>query len=67
MRMSAPDGTEVMQLQAIERMGNNIALKTIVMGALPMTVLLTPSEARKGLRMIGWRLLPFLVTFIFRR
>lgn len=67
MKMMTPDGTEVMQLDAIERSGNSLALKANVMGAMPMTVILTPSEARKGIRMVNWRTALFLLSFLFRK
>ena len=67
MKMTTPDGTEVMQLDAIERSGNNLALKVNVMGAMPMTVILTPGEVRKGIRLLNWRLVPFLLSFLFRK
>ncbi|UCV17798.1 hypothetical protein [Ferribacterium limneticum] len=67
MKMTTPDGMEIMKLDAIERRGNDLALKANIMGAMPMTVLLSPSEARKALRMLNWRLVLFLLTFLFRK
>lgn len=67
MKLTTPDGTEVMQLEGIERNANDVALKVVVMGAMPMTVVLKPGEARKALRMLDWRLWFFLASFLFRR
>lgn len=66
MRMLTPDGTEVMQLDRIERSGNGILLRVVVMGSMPMAIVLSPEEARKGVRLLTFRLVLFLVTFLFR-
>jgi len=34
---------------------------------MPMTARLKPSEARNGLRLIGWRLALFLLTLLLRK
>lgn len=67
MKMSTPDGTEVMSMNELDTEGNNLLIKVDVLGAMPMTVVLTPAEARKGLALLSLRILIFLVTFLFRR
>jgi hypothetical protein len=37
-----------------------------VFGAMPMTARLSPSEARKGLRLVNFKLAVFLLTFLLR-
>ena len=51
----------------VRRDGNRLVLKGKVMGALPMTARLTPEEARQGLKLLNFRLVLFLLTFLFRR
>ncbi len=67
MRIFAPDNSELMQVSALERDGNHLVMKGKVMGALPMTALLSPAEARQGLKLLNFRLVLFLLTFLFRR
>jgi hypothetical protein len=66
MIMKTPDGTEVMELDAVERVAGNFVLKTRVMGAMPMTIVLTPKNVREGIRLLNWRLMPFAIGFIVR-
>ncbi|MBB5684819.1 hypothetical protein [Sphingobium boeckii] len=67
MKIKTPDGAEAMQLDSIERAGNTFILKTRVLGAMPMNVVLTPEAMREGIKMLGWRMLPFALSFLFRQ
>jgi hypothetical protein len=66
MKIRTPDGTEAMQLDSIERAGNTLVLKARVLGAIPMNFVLTPEAVREAIRMLGWRLVPFAITFVLR-
>lgn len=68
MKVMNTDGTVLMEVQTLERNGNNIEFKGLVMGSMPVKGSLSPSEARGIFRLIrGWRLWWFLLTFLFRR
>jgi hypothetical protein len=67
MKIRTPDGAEAMQLDSVERAGNTLILKARVLGTMPMNFVLTPEAVREALRMTGWQLLPFILTFAFRR
>ena len=60
------DNTKLMEIEALERSGNDLLIKGKVFGAMPMTARLTPGEARKGLRMLSFKLSLFLLTFLLR-
>ena len=66
MKLYAQDNSELMEISKIERQGNNLVLKGKVFGSMPMTAKLKPEEARKGLKLLGFKLILFLVTFLFR-
>jgi len=66
MKLYAQDNSVLMEISAIERQGNNLVLKGKVFGSMPMTARLKPEEARKGLKLLGFKLVLFLVTFLFR-
>ena len=55
------------QVEALERNGSELLIKGKVFGAMPMTARLTPAEARKGLRLVNFKLALFLLTFLLRR
>ena len=60
------DNSRLMEVEALERSGNELLIKGKVFGAMPMTARLTPAEARKGLRLVNFKLAWFLLTFLFR-
>ena len=60
------DNSKLMEVEALERSGNELLIKGKVFGAMPMTARLTPAEARKGLRLVNFKLVLFLLTFLLR-
>ena len=59
MKLYAQDNSVLMEISAIERQGNNLVLKGKVFGSMPMTARLKPEEARKGLKLLGFKLVLF--------
>jgi len=45
---------------------SEVQIKGKVFGAMPMTARLTPAEARKGLKLVNFKLALFLLTFLVR-
>jgi hypothetical protein len=62
----SPDNSKLMEVEALERRGNELLIKGKVFGAMPMTARLTPTEARKGLKLLNFKLAWFLLTFLMR-
>ena len=60
------DNSKLMEIDTLERSGDDLLIKGKVFGAMPMTARLTPSEARKGLRLLNFKLALFLLTFLLR-
>jgi len=67
MTLYSADKTALMQIQAIERSGEDLLIKGKVFGTMPMTARLTPAEARNGLKLLSVRLALFLLSMPFRR
>jgi hypothetical protein len=67
MTLYSTDNTVLMQINAMERKGNELLVRGKVFGTMPVTARLKPSEARKGLRMLGLRLGFFLLTLLLRK
>jgi len=67
MKIVSADKTELMQVSAIERDGDQLVLKGKVFGTMPMSARLTPEEARNGMRLLTFRTALFLLTLPFRR
>jgi len=66
MNFVGADGTELIMVTALGRDGNKLVIKGKVFGTMPITARLSPAEARKGLKLLNFRLLVFLLTLLLR-
>lgn len=66
MKLYAQDNSVLMEISSIERKGNELILKGKVFGSMPMVAKLKPEEARKGLKLISFKLGLFLLSFLLR-
>lgn len=67
MKIYGQDQSELMQVSMLDRDGNSLLIKGKVFGSMPMTARLTPAEARQALKLLNFKLVIFLLTFLFRR
>lgn len=67
MKIYGQDNSELMQVTLLERDGNVLVIKGKVFASMPMTAKLTPQEARNALKLLNFKLVAFLLTFLFRR
>jgi len=67
MKIYGQDNSELMQVTSIESEDGKLVMKGKVFGSMPMTAKLTPQEARNALKLLNFRLVVFLLTFLFRR
>ena len=67
MKIRAADKSELMQVNKIERKGDDLVLKGKVYGTMPMTATLSPEEARAFLKLLTPKLAIFILTLPFRK
>jgi len=67
MKIYGLDNTEVLQISSLERRGHELVLKGKVFGTMPIIAKITPQEGRNALKLISLKLVPFLLTFLFRK
>jgi hypothetical protein len=60
------DNSKLMEIEKLERSGNDLLIRGKVFGAMPMTARLSPAEARKGIKLLNFKLVLFLLTFLLR-
>jgi len=60
------DNSKLMEIERLERRGSDLLIRGKVFGAMPMTARLSPTEARKGLKLLNFKLAWFLLTFLLR-
>jgi hypothetical protein len=66
MKFVGADGIELIMVTALDRDGAELVIKGKVFGAMPISARLSPAEARKGLKLLNFRLLLFLLTLLLR-
>jgi hypothetical protein len=67
MKFVGPDGSELIMVTAVDRDGDKLVIKGKVFGAMPISARLSPDEARRGLKLLNFRVWLFLLTFLLRR
>ncbi len=67
MILYSPDNSALMEIQSLERSGDELVIKGKVFGTMPITARLTPTEVRKGLKMMRPSLAWFLLRMLVRR
>lgn len=67
MKFYGPDGTEIMNVTALEKKGSSLIVRGRVFGAMPLSAELRPEEARQFLRLLNPKVFLCLVTLLFRR
>ena len=67
MKIFGPDNSELLQITSLESEGGKLVMKGKVFGSMPMTAKLTPQEARNALKLLNFKLVAFLLTFLFRK
>jgi hypothetical protein len=60
------DNSKLMEIEKLERSGRDLLIRGKVFGAMPMTARLSPAEARKGFKLLNFKLAWFLLTFLLR-
>ena len=66
MKLYGSDKRELMAVSRIGREGDQLVISARVFGTMPVTAILTPADARAGLRLLGWRGVLFMLTMPFR-
>lgn len=67
MKLRSADGSELMDVSALERDGNQLLIRGKVFGAMPLDARLGPAAARAALKLLTPGLVWFLLTLPFRR
>jgi phytoene dehydrogenase-like protein len=62
-----PAQEDLMVIRSIERKGNSLVFRGQAYGSMALSASLQPEQARRMFRLMKWTLLPFLLSFLFRR
>ena len=67
MKIYGPDNNELMQITSLEAEDGKLVMKGKVFGSMPLTAKLTGTESRNALKLLNFKLVIFLLTFLFRK
>lgn len=67
MKIYTPDKNELMDVASIRHEGGNLVISGKIMGSMPMKAVVRPQDARLGLKLLSFKTILFLLTFLFRR
>jgi hypothetical protein len=67
MKLYGPDNSELMQITSLESEDGKLVMKGKVFGSMPLTAKLTGTEARNAVKLLNFKLVLFLLTFLFRK
>jgi hypothetical protein len=60
------DRSKLMEVETFSRDGSTLKFRGKIMGTMPVTAVLTPSQLRQLLKQLGFGLLLFAVSMLFR-
>ena len=58
---------KLMEIEEFTRDGNTLRFRGKIMGAMPITAVVTPDQVRRLIKSLGFKLLLFAVSMLFRR
>jgi hypothetical protein len=67
MKLYSSDGSELMEVSAIERDGEQLVIKGRIFQSMPLSARLKPAEVRKGLKLLNFKTAWFVLSMLFRR
>ena len=67
MKIYTPDKSELMDVSSIQHESGNLIVSGKIMGSMPMKAVIRPQDARQGLKLLDFKTIVFLLTFLFRR
>jgi hypothetical protein len=67
MKFVTPDKTELIVIEKVAPHPDGLEVQGTIMGAMPMTAVLTPAELRRGFRFLTLRTILALLGMLVRR
>jgi hypothetical protein len=61
------DRSKLMEVETFSREGNTLRFKGKIMGAMPVTAVVTPKQIRQMLKTLGIGMLLFAISMLFRK
>ncbi len=66
MRLFMPDKSELIEVNAVHAHPEGLIIEGKIMGAMPVKAILRPSELRRGLRLLSFKVASKTLAMLFR-
>lgn len=66
MRLFTPDNTELIDVSAVQAHFEGLMIEGKIMGAMPVKAILSPTELRRGLRLLTFKIVLKTVAMLFQ-
>lgn len=67
MKMTTPEGNDLMEVESVDVERGRIVVRGMIMGSMPMVSMIAPSEMRAGLKLLSAGKIFRLLALFFRR
>jgi hypothetical protein len=67
MKLHTPDGNELMEVERIEREGDQLIIRGTIMGTMPTKAVLRPEQLRAGFSLLSIGLIFSLIGLLFTK
>lgn len=67
MKLHTPEGRELMELLRVERDGDQLVVRGVIMGTMPTRAVIRPEQIRAAFALLSWGLIWGVIVLLFKR
>ncbi|MGQ0700964.1 MAG: hypothetical protein ACT4PZ_22325 [Panacagrimonas sp.] len=67
MKLHTPEGRELMEVLRVERDGDRLVVRGIIMGTMPTRAVIRPEQIRAAFGLLSWGLIWSVLVLLFKR
>lgn len=67
MKLHTPEGRELMEVQRVQREGDQLVVRGLIMGTMPTRAVIRPEQIRAAFRLLSWGLVWGVIALLFKR
>lgn len=67
MKLHTPEGRELMDVQRVQREGDQLVVRGLIMGTMPTRAVIRPEQIRAAFALLSWSLVWGVIALMFKR
>jgi hypothetical protein len=67
MKVHTPEGNELMEVQKVQREGDGLVIRGVIMGTMPTRAVIRPEELRAAFKLLSFGLVFGAIGLLFRK